>query len=237
MSTEVLWDEIVPGGSNWSHVLKRGTALRLTDVEGEANVSAIFLNFEIPAERYNFADTLKAQHTARLTRGHVLMTDMGRVLCSIVEDTVGWHDPIGGHSSAATIRARYGEKRYQEHRNSFYRNARDLFLIDLEKHGLTPESLMAGVNFFSRVDVDAEGRMSFHPGNSKPGGQVVLRAEMNTLVILNTCPHPLNPAPEYPRKPVHLSIERAAPPGPDDYCRNFRPENGRAFTLTERYFL
>ena len=237
MNREVLWEETVPGGSNWSHVLKRGTALRMTDVEGGANVSAIFLNFEIPAERYNFADTLKAQHTAKLTRGHVLMTDMGRVLCSIVEDSVGWHDPIGGASSAASVRERYGARRYQEYRNDYYRNARDLFLVDLEKYGLTPESLMACVNFFSRVDVDAEGGMSFHEGNSKAGDQVVLRAEMNTLVILNTCPHPMNPATEYPRRPVQLSIEKVAAPGPEDYCRNFRPENGRAFTLTERYFL
>ena len=207
------------------------------DVEGGANVSAIFLNFEIPAERYNFADTLKAQHTAKLTRGHVLMTDMGRILCSIVEDTVGWHDPIGGHSNAEGIRAQYGERRYQQHRNDFHRNARDLFLVDLEKYGLNHESLMGGVNFFSRVDVDAEGHMSFHEGNSKAGDEVVLRAEMNTLVILNTCPHPMNPAKEYPRKPVKLTVERAAAPGPDDYCRNFRPENGRAFTLTERYSL
>lgn len=237
MSAEVLWREIVPGGSNWSHVLKRGTALRITDLEGGANVSAIFLNFEIPAERYNMADTLKAQHTAKLTRGHVLMTDMGRVLCSIIEDTVGWHDPIGGFSSAASVRARYGERNYQQYRNEYFRNARDLLLVDLAKYGLSSHSLMAGVNFFSRVDVDADGGMHFHAGNSKAGDQVVLRAEMNTLIILNTCPHPLDPSPVYPRKPVELAIESASTPPADDYCRNFRPENGRAFTLTERYFL
>ena len=237
MGREVLWEEIVPGGANWSHVLKRGTALRMVDIEGGANVSAIFLNFEIPAERYNFADSLKAQHTSKLTRGHVLMTDMGRILCSIVEDTIGWHDPIGGHSNAEGIHKQYGEKRYQQYRNDFYRNAQDLFLVELEKYGLNHESLMGGVNFFSAVDVDAAGNMSFRVGHSKAGDEVVLRAEMNTLIILNTCPHPMNPATEYPRKPVKLVIERAAVPDADDYCRKFCPENGRAFTLTERYFL
>lgn len=237
MSRGVLWEEIVPGGANWSHVLKRGTALRMVDIEGGANVSAIFLNFEIPAERYNFSDSLKAQHTARLTRGHVLMTDMGRILCSIVEDTRGWHDPIGGHSNAESIQKQYGEKRYQRHRNDFYRNAHDLFLVELQKYGLNHESLMGCVNFFSAVDVDAAGNMSFRVGHSKTGDEVVLRAEMNTLIILNTCPHPMNPVAEYPRKPVKLVIERAAPPDADDYCRKFCPENRRAFTLTERYFL
>jgi len=41
----------------------------MTDLEGGANVAAYFLNFEIPAERFNLPDTLKAQHTARLTKG------------------------------------------------------------------------------------------------------------------------------------------------------------------------
>src|SRR6202171_3340795 len=92
--TSVLWEETIHGGAAWSHVLKRGTALRITDLQGGANVGAVFYNFECPAERYNMPDTLKAQHVARLTKGFVLYSDMGRILCSIIDDTVGWHDPI-----------------------------------------------------------------------------------------------------------------------------------------------
>ena len=90
----VLWEETIEPGATWSHVLKRGTSLRMVDLEGGANVGAIFYNFECPAERYNMADTLKAQHLARLTEGCVLYSDMGRILCSIIKDTAGWHDPI-----------------------------------------------------------------------------------------------------------------------------------------------
>src|SRR5947207_8445637 len=112
--TSVLWEETVQPAASWSHVLKRGTALRLTDVEGRANVGALFYNFECPVERYNMPDTLKAQHVARLTAGLVLYSDMGRVLCSITHDSVGWHDPIGGCSNAALVQAKYGDARYQE---------------------------------------------------------------------------------------------------------------------------
>ena len=121
--TSVLWEETVQGGATWSHVLKRGTALRLTDIEGGANAGALFYNFECPVERYNMADTLKAQHVARLTAGLVLYSDMGRVLCSVTGDTTGWHDPIGGCSNSAMVRAKYGEGRYQECRNAYYKNA------------------------------------------------------------------------------------------------------------------
>ncbi len=232
-----LWEEIVHPGASWSHVLKRGTALEITDVKGGVNVGAIFYNFECPAERYNMPDTLKAQHIARLTEGFVLYSDMGRVLCSITADSVGWHDPIGGASNRAMIEERYGVARYQEHRNDYYKNGHDSFLIELGKWGLGPRDLTSNVNFFSRVDVAQDGAMSFHPGNSKAGGRVELRAEMNVLVILNTCPHPLDSSPAYEPKPAHLSIRKVEAPGPKDPCRISRPQNDRGFTLTERYFL
>ena len=233
----VLWEELLEPGATWSHVLKRGTALRLTDVEGGANVSALFFNFESPAERYNMPDTLKAQHIARLAKPCVLYSDMGRVLCSVTEDTVGWHDTICGHSNAAMVARKYGELSYQHARNGFHRNAHDSLLIELEKWGLGARDLHANASFFSRVTVEDDGSMHFVSGNSKPGGYVELRAEMNVLTMLNSCQHPLDPDPTYRPRPVMLSVRRVAEPAADDACRMFRPENGRGFTLTERYFL
>ena len=172
-------------------------------------------------------DTLKAQHIARLTEGFVLYSDMGRILCSVVSDTVGWHDPIGGCSNAALVAARYGEKPYQEARNACHRNGRDNFLVELGKWGLGPRDLVPNVNFFSRVDVAEDGAMTLAPGNSKAGGYVELRAEMNVLAIMNTCMHPLDLNPKYEPRPVRVSVRRAAPASADDPCRLSRPENGR----------
>ena len=233
----VLWEETIQAGASWSHVLKRGTALRLTDVEGGANVGALFYNFECLVERFNLPDTLKAQHIARLTKGFVLYSDMGRILLSVTGDSVGWHDPLGGTSNRPLVDKKYGRATYQEFRNDYHKNGRDSFLVELGKWGLGPRDLAANVNFFSRVDVDSEGRMSFVPGNSKRGDSIELRPEMNVLAILNTCQHPLDPAPKYQPKPVQLSIHQVVPPAFDDPCRISRPENGRGFTLTERYFL
>ena len=230
-------EDSVRGGSAWSHVLKRGTTLRIIDREGGANVGVVFLNFDIPAERYNMPDTLKAQHTAHLTKGHVLYSDMGRILCSITDDTCGWHDPIGGLSRAETVAAKFGEGRYQQLRNDFYRNAHDNFVIELEKFGLSLRDLPINVNFFSKVQVDLEGALHFVPNHSAPGSYVDLRAEMNTLVILDTCQHRLDPNPAYNPKPIDLQIRRTPTPGDDDFCRNSCPENTRGFINTENFFV
>ena len=233
----IRFEEVVPPGANWSHVLKRATTLRITDTEGAANVAALMYNFELLAERLNLPDTLKCQHTARLTRGHCLYTDMGRILVSITEDTCGWHDPIAGWSTAKIVEEKYGRKNYQTARNDWHRNAHDNFITELGKYGMDERDLAMCVNFFSKVTVDDTGRLGFQPANSKPGAFVDLRAEMNALVILNTCIHPLDPSPTYAPKPVKLTIYTSPPPAADDYCRNFRPENQRGFILTERYFL
>lgn len=232
----IRFTETVPPGANWSHVLKRGTTLRLTDTEGGANVSALFYNFELACERLNVPDTLKCQHIARLTKGNCLYSDMGRVLVSITEDTCGWHDPLAGCSNARGVAAKYGVKTYQEARNGWYRNAHDGFLTELGKYNLGERDLAMNVNFFNKVTADDSGALVFHPGNSHAGAFVDLRAEMNTLVVLNTCVHPLDPSPSYAPKPVQLTVWTSPPPRADDVCRTSRAENERGFILTERYF-
>ena len=164
------------------------------------------------------------------------MSDMGRVLLSITADTVGWHDPLGGHNNARQMRERYGALTYQEARNAWHRNTHDNFLVELGKHGFGRRDLVANVNFFSRVDVDSTGRMEFHVGNSQPGSLIDLRAELDVLVVLDTGQHPLDTRSEYNPKPIRVSLLQTPPPGSDDFCRNLRAENQRAFTLTERLF-
>jgi urea carboxylase-associated protein 2 len=231
----VVHQELLPGARNWSFIIRRGFALRLTDRRGGANCSVLMYNAHEKLERYNMADTLKAQHTAFLTRGHVCYSDMGRILCSIVDDSCGWHDTFCGISNDASVRAKYGEARYQEHRNAFHRSGRELFLIELGKWGLGRRDLVPNINFFSKVTVDDAGAMHFDTEHSKAGDHVDLRAEMDTLVVLNTCPHPMNPSTEWAPPPVELTIYRADPVADDDVCRNSCDENRRGFANTAVY--
>ena len=180
-------------------------------------------------------DTLKAQHIARLTEGFVLYSDMGRILCSITHDTVGWHDPIGGTLSAAHIATKYGEKPYQQFRNEWTQPARENLILELAKYNLSARDLTPTLNLFSKVQVNERGDLHYVPGNSKAGDSVELRAEMKVLVLLAVNHHPLEPGSAYAPKPVKLTVKRVLAPLADDPCRLSRPENGRGFTLTERY--
>lgn len=231
-----LWEETLPGGAHWSFVMKRGTALRITDVEGGANLAALFYNKDEKLERYNMPDTLKAQHTAHLTTGFVLYSDMGRVLASVIGDSVGWHDTISGMSNAALVEKRYGKATYQQARNEMHRNARDSMLIELGKWGLGKRDIAPNANFFSKVSADDAGDMHYAVNHSQAGGYVELRFEMDVLVVLSATQHPLDPNPEYAPKPVLLQAWRCGTPDEQDLCRNFRPENVRGFYNTELLF-
>ena len=181
-------------------------------------------------------DTLKAQHIARVTSGHVLYSDMGRVLCSVVADTCGWHDTITGLEDMAGSLKKYGAGDYQALRNEWHRNSRDNLLVELAKYGLGKRDFGPNLNFFVKVASDAEGKLAWVPNNSKAGSYVELRSEMNTLVVLSNTPHPFDPATQYPTRPVHLTVRLAAPVAADDACRISCAENERGFALTEAYF-
>lgn len=232
-----LWHETLTAGAHWSGVLRRGTTLKLMDKEGGANVSALFFNYEERLERYNMADTLKAQHTAYLTKGCVCYSDMGRILCAIEEDSCGWHDTLCGVSNARMVAEKYGGTRFQEQRNDYYKNGYDSLVNELSKYGLGKRDVVANVNFFSKVTVDDSGHLQFQPGNSQAGDFVDLRFEMHTLVVLATAQHPCDPDPEYHPRTVEVVALPTGTVSPDDACRNRCPENQRGFRNTEMLYL
>jgi uncharacterized protein len=233
----LLHEETIPGGSAVSFTVRRHTTLRLTALEAGANVSFLCYNRVEPIDRYNMPDTLKGQHTAKLTTGFMLYSDMGRALFSITGDTLGWHDPLGGHDTAAHVTKKWGHLDYQTARNAWHRNSRDHFLIELAKHGLNQRDLVPNINFFSKLTTSATGELTYVADHSKPGDHLDLRAELDVLVILATCHHPLDNRPQYSPSPVLLQLHATPPPAPDDYCRTYRPENQRAFYNSELFSL
>jgi len=235
--SELLYQYPMPGAAHWSLKMRRGTVLKLTDSEGGANVGMLFYNPADLLERYNAPDTLKCQHTFKLTKGNCLYSDMGRIFCSIIDDSFGWHDTVCGNLTEKKLLARWGRHSYQDYRNERYQNGHDSFLVELAKYGLGEKDMAANLNLFSKVRADDEGNLSLDRSTVIPGASVSLRFEMDTLVLMHTCPHPLNTAAEFPRRPVLCEIFKADPVGNDDFCRNFRPENQRGFENNRLYHL
>jgi uncharacterized protein len=229
---EMLWAETVAPGGYAAKQLARGARLRLTDLAGDACASMLVFNAERPVERLNVADTLKVQWNGYLGASKLLLSDMGRVLFSILEDTAGAHDAFCGASNAASNARRYGEGDNWGPNP----NARDRFKLGVAKFGLGVKDIHPCVNWFKGVRIGPDGTTRLDVGPHAPGRQVTLRAEMDVIVVLANCPHVLDPRTDYSVSPLRVQAWRGDPAGEGDAIRAATPEGLRAFLNVEDYF-
>ena len=181
-------------------------------------------------------DTLRKKQTSHLTSGHVLMSDNGRVLASIVEDQLGWHDTISGYTTREMTDKKYGTTTYQERRNEWLRSGQENLTVELVRNGLGVRDLVPVVNLFSKVYCDSNGKMHYCIDHCNEGSTITLRTEMEMLIALSNTPNPLDPRDSYPSVPVKMEVFNAEQVvDSEDICVNFRQENRRAFENTWEY--
>jgi urea carboxylase-associated protein 2 len=175
---------------------------------------------------------VKVQWNAYLGTGKLLLSDMGRVLMSILEDEAGTHDAFCGTSNAATNQAKYGEGR----NSGAFPNGRDRLLLGAAKHGLQRRDVHPCVNLFKGTRIEPDGAITPLVGPFEAGRAMILRAEMDVIVVIANCPHILDPRPEWSVTPLRVSAWRGAVTPPDDPVRTATPEGLRAFLNVEDYF-
>jgi urea carboxylase-associated protein 1 len=196
-SGTVLLDEVVAAGGRWSRRIAKGERLRIIDLEGKQAVDFLVYDADAPTEgRYNAANTMKFAGTIHLTAGHQLFDDVARPMMTILEDSCGRHDTIGGCCSAESNLKRYGKHGTP--------SCKANFLALLREHGLDGRDLVMNVNFFMNVPVQPDGAMAIEDGWSKPGDHVDLEAEMDVLCLISNCPQVDNPCNGFEPTPIRI---------------------------------
>lgn len=231
-SADVVWDETIAAGGYGARVLKRGSRLQLTDLYGDGAVAMMVFNAERPVERLNVADTVKIQWNAYLGAGRFLLSDMGRVLMSVIEDDTCGHDAFCGASNQASNARKYGDG----YNHGAHPNARDRFVIALAKYGMTRRDIHPCVNWFKPVAVAADGAIELDHGPHAARQHIILRAEMDVIVVIANCPHVRDPRDGYTVTPVRATAWAGPVTPPDDAVRMATPEGLRAFENVEDYY-
>ncbi|MFT5533810.1 MAG: urea carboxylase-associated protein 1 [Burkholderiaceae bacterium] len=201
-TTTAVLDVYQPAGEPWLHAMQRGQILRIIDLEGNQAVDTIFYNAADTAERYSMTDTMQAQGGIYLSTGTVLMSNRGRPLLTIVADTCGRHDTLGGACAAESNTVRYAAQK------KFMHSCRDNYLLALAHAdiGMGKRDIVPNINFFMNVPVTVEGGLTFEDGVSAPGKYVELRADADVLVLVSNCPQLNNPCNAYNPTPVRFVI-------------------------------
>lgn len=197
-----VYSYVIPAGEPWLHEIRKGQYFRIVDLQGNQAVDTLFYNAHDPNDRYSAQDTIRAQRNIYLTTGTRLLSGAGTVLLSIVADTCGRHDTLGGACAMESNMVRYAiEKRHMHAcRQSFLKA-----LID-SGVGLGKRDITSNINFFMNVPVTSDGKLTFEDGISEPGKYVEMRAETDVLALISNCPQLNNPCNAYNPTPVQVLI-------------------------------
>jgi uncharacterized protein len=196
---------VVAAGEPWIHELREGEILRIVDLEGNQTTDTLFFNARDYGDRYSAQDTIRSQKNVYLTAGARLISSANHVLVTIVADTFGRHDTLGGACATETNMVLYSlEKRHMH-------ACRQNFLGAMLEwgQGLDKRDISSNIGFFRNVPISSDGRLALTDGISEPGRYVEMRAEMDVLVVLSNCPQLNNPSNERNPSPIEILIWNA----------------------------
>ncbi|MDT7662245.1 MAG: uncharacterized protein QOD04_1801, partial [Pseudonocardiales bacterium] len=188
----------IDAGDGWIGRVPAGARLRIVDLHGNQAVDTLFYDAHDLTNRYSAVDTNRMQGAVYLTTGSVLRTVNGDALATIVDDTCGRHDTIGGACAKESNVIRYGDQ------TRFQHACRATFVRKAAEWGLEKRDLTHNVNFFMNVPVTSSGGLSFADGVSAPGKHVTVRADRDIVVLISNCPQLNNPCNGWDPTPVRL---------------------------------
>jgi urea carboxylase-associated protein 1 len=202
---DAIYRAVIPAGEPWIHEIIKGQIFRIVDLKGNQAADTLFYNAHDYSDRYSAQDTIREQRNIYLTTGTRLISTGGTVLLTIVADTCGRHDTLGGACATESNMVRYAiEKRHMHAcRQSFVKAA-----IEWGR-GLSKRDITSNINFFMNVPVTPEGKLTFEDGISEPGKYVEMRADTDVLAIISNCPQLNNPCNAYDPTPVEVLIWEA----------------------------
>lgn len=196
-----LFRHVIPAGEPFLFEVKAGQTLRLLDLEGNQAIDTLFYNAQAPRERYDPQRTIRRQNSVYLTCGTVLYSNMGNPMLTIVADTCGRHDTLGGACAQESNTVRYA------HDRRFMHSCRDNFLCACLHDGrLDKRDIGANINFFMNVPVTSDGGLTFEDGISAAGKYVEMRAEQNVMVLISNCPQLNNPCNGWNPTPAEVLV-------------------------------
>ncbi|MEM7144620.1 MAG: urea amidolyase associated protein UAAP2 [Verrucomicrobiota bacterium] len=199
---DAVYGDTVLAGDHWMREIKAGQTFRILDLEGNQAADTLFYSAHDPSDRYSASDTIRRQANLYLTTGTQLISTEGNVLLTIVADTCGRHDTVGGACSRESNTMRYAPDKEYMHA------CRDSFLCGVTEwgHGMGKRDITCNINFFMNVPVTPEGKLTFEDGISAPGRYVEMRAEMDVIALISNCPQLNNPCNGYNPTPVRVLI-------------------------------
>ncbi len=193
MTNKLLWEREVPRNTGFAFDMAAGQSVRIT---AQTIIDFVCFNRENLRERFDQARTKSNQRKIFITTGDQLVSKLNNTMMTIIEDTfAGHHDLQEGLCSRKRheLAAAKGiwEITYKRPISEMPpRGCTENLDNVLRPYGIAIEDVPSPFNIFQHMIVHGDtGLLEHSPIRPKPpGAHVTLRAEMNLLAAISTCP-------------------------------------------------
>ncbi len=187
----------VPARKSRAQLVAAGDSIMVINTHGTQCVDTWAFNAEDLEEYMSMEHTRATLDRMVPDMGQAFLSNLRRPILTITADTSpGVHDTL----NAACDIYRYqilGHVGYHDNCTDNLKNA----LAELDHHGVrTP----CPFNMFSNRPWSLGKELTKAPPVSKPGDAMTLRAEMDCIVVLSSCPQDMNPTNGADRTPKEL---------------------------------
>jgi uncharacterized protein YcgI (DUF1989 family) len=193
MADNVLWMRELPRNIGFAFDLKVTQSVRISS---QTIIDFVCFNRENLRERFDQARTKANQRKVFISTGDVLVSKLNNTMMTIIEDTFkeGHHDLQEGmcsrkrHELAAKRgmwEITYGRPLSEMPTHGCTENLGGV----LASYGIALEDVPSPFNIFQHMIIHPDGELEHSKLRPKPpGAHVRLRAEMDLLVAVSTCP-------------------------------------------------
>lgn len=190
----------IPARKGKAAFLSKGQHIKVINTHGQQVVDTWAFN------RHDLTECMSMEHS-RVALGRIMarvgddmVTNRRRPILYLVEDTSpGIHDTL----IAACDRHRYELLGCAD----YHDNCTDNLAAALAELGLTPPETPSPWNLFMNIPVQADGSLSFDPPVCKQGDYLLLRAEMDCIIVFSACPQDIVPINGVACQPTEAHVE------------------------------
>lgn len=177
---------VLPARSGAAFRLPQGHRLKIVNTHGTQVVDCWALVPGDPAEHMSMPHSRNVWYRLAPRPGDLLVTNRRRAILRLEEDTSpGIHDTL----IPCCDLERYHQLGVKGHHESCAEN----FSTALQALNIAMPLPPAPLTLFMNVPMKANGALAVAAPECKPGDYVMLKAEMDCIVVLSACPHDIFP--------------------------------------------
>ena len=187
------------GGYGCSVKLSRNESLKIVNTEGSQVVDLWAFSQSDQSEFLSTEHTRSCLQKLVPGTGDTLYSNQRRAILSILQDTSpGIHDML----LSACDEQRYALLGHV----GYHRNCADNLREAMDEAGYPCPEIPSPFNIFENVQIDEHGELAIEPPLVAAGQSITLKAELDILVVLSTCPMDiaLTNGPDKRAKPVEV---------------------------------